>query len=74
VHAVEAGSLSRDDVTQLGDVLAGTAAGRGSDAVITIFDSTGLAIQDLASGGVAARPSVLLAAHRFWDVATADAG
>jgi ornithine cyclodeaminase/alanine dehydrogenase-like protein (mu-crystallin family) len=48
VHAVEAGVLRRDDVTQLGDVLAGTADGRQSDQDITIFDSTGLAIQDLA--------------------------
>ena len=40
--------LGRDDVTQLGDVLAGLAAGRQSPADITIFDSTGLAIQDLA--------------------------
>jgi len=35
-------------VTQLGDVLAGTAPGRQHDDEITIFDSTGLAIQDLA--------------------------
>jgi alanine dehydrogenase len=48
VHAVEAGVLGRDDVTQLGDVLAGTAEGRKSERDITIFDSTGLAIQDLA--------------------------
>jgi alanine dehydrogenase len=47
-HAVEAGLLGRDDVTQLGDVLAGTAQGRQHPHDITIFDSTGLAIQDLA--------------------------
>ena len=47
VHAVERG-LTRDDVTQLGDVLAGTASGRQSDDDTTVFDSTGLAIQDLA--------------------------
>ena len=47
-HAVEAGVLSRDRVTQLGDVLAGLADGRADDAEITVFDSTGLAIQDLA--------------------------
>jgi ornithine cyclodeaminase/alanine dehydrogenase-like protein (mu-crystallin family) len=35
-------------VTQLGDLLAGTAGGRNSDDEITAFDSTGLAIQDLA--------------------------
>jgi alanine dehydrogenase len=48
MHAVEAGVLGRDDVAQLGDVLIGTAEGRCSDRDITIFDSTGLAIQDLA--------------------------
>jgi alanine dehydrogenase len=48
VHAVEAGVLDRDGVTQIGDVLIGTAGGRTSDGDITIFDSTGLAIQDLA--------------------------
>ena len=47
-HAVEAGRVTRDDVTQLGDVLAGTAEGRRSEDEITAFDSTGLAIQDLA--------------------------
>jgi alanine dehydrogenase len=48
VHAVEAGALRQENVTQLGDVLAGTAAGREADDEITTFDSTGLAIQDLA--------------------------
>jgi len=48
VHAVEAGVLRREDVAQLGDVLVGTAEGRRSDQDITVFDSTGLAIQNLA--------------------------
>ena len=48
VHAVEAGVLTRDDVSQLGDVLIGRAEGRTSEDEITVFDSTGLAIQDLA--------------------------
>jgi len=48
VHAVEAGLATREDVTQLGDVLAGTEDGRRSDEESTVFDSTGLAIQDLA--------------------------
>jgi len=46
--AVNAGALGRADVTELGRVLAGVAAGRSSDDEITLFDSTGLAIQDLA--------------------------
>jgi alanine dehydrogenase len=48
VHAVEAGVVRRDDVTELGAVLAGTAEGRRSSEEATAFDSTGLAIQDLA--------------------------
>ena len=46
--AVAAGRLSREEVTTLGAVLAGEAPGRESDADVTVFDSTGLAIQDLA--------------------------
>jgi ornithine cyclodeaminase/alanine dehydrogenase-like protein (mu-crystallin family) len=48
VHAVEAGKLDRTGVTELGAVLAGDAQGRRADDEITTFDSTGLAIQDLA--------------------------
>jgi ornithine cyclodeaminase/alanine dehydrogenase-like protein (mu-crystallin family) len=40
--------LTRDRVTELGAVLAGDASGRTSADEITTFDSTGLAIQDLA--------------------------
>jgi ornithine cyclodeaminase/alanine dehydrogenase-like protein (mu-crystallin family) len=47
-HAVEAGIVTRDDVTAIGEVLAGTARGRENEREITMFDSTGLAIQDLA--------------------------
>ena len=47
-HAVEAGALGREQVTELGAVLDGTAEGRRNDDEITVFDSTGLAIQDLA--------------------------
>jgi alanine dehydrogenase len=46
--AVEAGLVRRSDVTELGDVLTGAAAGRPDPAAVTLFDSTGLAIQDLA--------------------------
>jgi ornithine cyclodeaminase/alanine dehydrogenase-like protein (mu-crystallin family) len=48
IHAVEAGKLRREDVTELGEVLAGVAQGRRSADESTVFDSTGLAIQDLA--------------------------
>jgi alanine dehydrogenase len=51
--AVEAGLIEQADVTQLGDVLAGEASGRQHADDITLFDSTGLAIQDLAIARVA---------------------
>jgi alanine dehydrogenase len=47
-HAVEAGALERRQVAELGAVLAGETRGRSSEDEITTFDSTGLAIQDLA--------------------------
>jgi ornithine cyclodeaminase/alanine dehydrogenase-like protein (mu-crystallin family) len=47
-HAVDEGVLGRAGVTELGAVLAGAAPGRAGDDEITVFDSTGLAIQDLA--------------------------
>jgi alanine dehydrogenase len=50
VHAVEAGAFGRERVTELGAVLTGNAEGRSAADEITVFDSTGLAIQDLAIG------------------------
>ncbi len=46
--AIAAGLITQADVTELGEVLTGMAPGRGSDEEVTLFDSTGLAIQDLA--------------------------
>jgi alanine dehydrogenase len=54
---VEAGEVVRDQVTDLGAVLAGDAPGRPGGDAVTLFDSTGLAIQDLA---------VAAAAYRAW--------
>jgi alanine dehydrogenase len=50
VHAVEAGAIAREQITELGAVLVGDAVGRETAEEITVFDSTGLAIQDLAIG------------------------
>jgi alanine dehydrogenase len=48
-----AGLLSDADIhAELGDVVAGTAPGRQSDEEVTLFDSTGLAIQDVAASHV----------------------
>jgi len=55
--AVQAGRITRDAVTDLGAVLAGAAPGRSDADAVTLFDSTGLAIQDLA---------IAIAAHGAW--------
>ena len=53
--AVEAGLVTRDTVRTLGAVLAGDAPGRSGPDATTLFDSTGLAIQDLAVAAAAYR-------------------
>ncbi len=51
--AVQAGLVGRDQVAELGAVLAGNAPGRPGPDAVTLFDSTGLAIQDLAVASAA---------------------
>ena len=51
--AVEAGVLTRADVTEIGGVLTGVSEGRRTPEEATAFDSTGLALQDLAVALVA---------------------
>jgi alanine dehydrogenase len=51
--AVAGGVVNRTDVIDLGAVLTGEAEGRQNADEITLFDSTGLAIQDLAIAKVA---------------------
>ncbi|MCE8522033.1 ornithine cyclodeaminase family protein [Ruegeria pomeroyi] len=47
-HAVAQGLIQAADVTQIGAVIKGTNPGRISDAQITLFDGTGVGLQDLA--------------------------
>lgn len=46
--AIQAGLIGRERVSELGAVLAGEAPGRPGPEAVTLFDSTGLAVQDLA--------------------------
>jgi ornithine cyclodeaminase/alanine dehydrogenase-like protein (mu-crystallin family) len=62
--AVNAGLVTRDRVTELGAVLAGDAPGRPGPDAVTLFDSTGLAVQDLA---------VAVAAFEAWEDSRVDA-
>ncbi|MGB7243436.1 MAG: iminosuccinate reductase BhcD [Sulfitobacter sp.] len=47
-HAVAQGMILESDVVQLGAVINGTDPGRTSDDQITLFDGTGVGLQDLA--------------------------
>ncbi len=47
-RALDEGLLARGDLVELGEVIAGRTPGRTSDEEITVFDSTGVAVQDLA--------------------------
>lgn len=47
-HAVAEGLISESDVIQIGAVINGTHPGRSSDDQITLFDGTGVGLQDLA--------------------------
>ncbi|WP_457554481.1 alanine dehydrogenase [Candidatus Pyrohabitans sp.] len=48
--------LFREDIyAELGEIVAGKKPGRESDGEITVFDSTGLAIQDVAAAALAYR-------------------
>jgi ornithine cyclodeaminase/alanine dehydrogenase len=49
-HALEAGAMRREQVhAELGEIVAGRKPGRTSRDEITIFDSTGTALQDVAA-------------------------
>ncbi|HEX9651320.1 MAG TPA: ornithine cyclodeaminase family protein [Cyclobacteriaceae bacterium] len=49
-HAIEAGLVDEDFVyAELGEIVAGTKQGRKSPDEIFVFDSTGMALQDVAS-------------------------
>lgn len=54
-HAVASGALNVDDITPVGDVINGIHAGRSSNDEITLFDGTGVGLQDLAVASSAAR-------------------
>lgn len=47
-HAVAAGLVSAEDIGEIGAVVTGAVAGRRSPEEITLFDGTGVALQDLA--------------------------
>lgn len=52
-HAIDQGVMGIQDVkAELWEVVAGRKAGRGSEGEITVFDSTGVAIEDVAAAAL----------------------
>ncbi|NOK57822.1 MAG: ornithine cyclodeaminase [Chloroflexi bacterium AL-W] len=58
IQARDAGVLDMDNVTELGEVLAGQAVGRTSAEEITFFKSVGVAVQDMAVAQLARSKAV----------------
>lgn len=53
-HAIAAELITADDITPIGEVINGSHNGRQSDTEITLFDGTGVGLQDLAVASAAA--------------------
>jgi len=52
-HAIEAGVMRRDDAyAELGEIVAGRKPGRQTDGETFVFDSTGMALQDVAAAAL----------------------
>ena len=52
-HAIREGGMSAKSVrAELGEVVAGRKPGRLSDSEVVVFDSTGMALQDVAAAAV----------------------
>ena len=54
-HAIAQGLIAQDAITSIGDVINGAHPGRTSDDEITLFDGTGVGLQDLEVAAVAVR-------------------
>jgi len=54
-HAVAAGLIRAADIVQIGAVINGSHPGRTSAEEITLFDGTGVGVQDLAVAAAAVR-------------------
>ena len=52
-HAVRLGLVKPEQITEIGEVIAGLKPGRTSKDEITMFDATGMAIQDILTARLA---------------------
>ena len=57
-HAIAANLISAENITSIGQVINGQHAGRSSDDEITVFDGTGVGLQDLAVAAAATKLAI----------------
>jgi ornithine cyclodeaminase len=55
IDPIAAGSIARDDVVEIGEILAGDRPGRTSPDQLTLYKSVGVAVQDAAAAGLVLR-------------------
>jgi len=52
-HAIDDGLMTSDNIhAELGEIIAGRKKGRETEVEIIIFDSTGMALQDVAAASI----------------------
>ena len=67
-HALKQGLVAREDVhAELGEIIAGKKLGRVSDDEIIVFDSTGMALQDVAAAAIVYEKALVSGASRKMD-------
>lgn len=57
-HAIASKIIAEGDITPVGDVINGKHAGRSSAEEITLFDGTGVGLQDLAAASACVRAAI----------------
>jgi ornithine cyclodeaminase/alanine dehydrogenase len=58
-HAIEHGTMTREAIhSDLGSIVAGKKPGREHDDEITVFDSTGIALEDAVTAALVLRRAV----------------
>jgi ornithine cyclodeaminase/alanine dehydrogenase-like protein (mu-crystallin family) len=66
-HALSAGAVTPDHVhAALGEVIAGAKPGRTDDSSITLFDSTGMGLQDVAAAAAVYRRALVAGAGQHF--------
>jgi alanine dehydrogenase len=69
-HAIEKGLMRKENIhAELGDIVAGKKLGRTDDTEITIFDSTGVAIEDAAAAAIVYEKALTVAVGNHFEFA-----